>query len=350
MIKKLNFGKPLFKWLVLISVFVTLFATIDEIFDEDDRAFGSLLLEYLITLGRTLIVVFLLYLLVSTVVNILNEKLPWGENRVRRFVVELLSILVLSTVLAFIGAGIFMLVHERELQHSHMFYTLKSLRMLYFVFLLFFTVFEAINQFQEKEKWLLLSEKYEKQHMRSQLEVLRNQVNPHFLFNSLNVLSSLIYKDVEKADRFIHEFAKVYRYLLDMEKDSLVKLSEEMKFLESYIFLQKIRFGENLKIQISIDESLKNKWVPPLSLQMLFENAIKHNVISVKMPLLISMVSNNDVLVIKNNIQPRQTEVISTGLGQQNIKKRYELISQLSPEFYLLDDFYIAKLPLISDQ
>lgn len=349
MIKKLNLGRPLLRWLVLISVFVSLFATIDEIFDEDDRAFGSLLLEYIVTVGRTFPIVLILYILVSSVVNLLNKKLPWSENRMRRFIVELISILLLATVLAFVGAGVFMLCHEKELEHTHMFYALKALRMLYFVLLLFFTVFEAIYQFQEKEKWLLLSEKYEKQHMRSQLEVLRNQVNPHFLFNSLNVLSTLIYKDVDKADRFIGEFAKVYRYLLDMERDSLVKLSEEMKFLESYIFLQKIRFGENLKIEISVDDRLKDKLIPPLAIQMLFENAIKHNVISAKAPLLIRMVNQNNVLVIENNLQLRKTEVVSTGVGQKNIQKRYQLISKLSPEFFMLDDAYIAKLPLISE-
>lgn len=350
MIKKLNLGKPLFKWLILISVFVSLFATIDKIFDEDDRAFGSLILEYLVSCVRTFVFVFILYGAVSSIVNLLNKKLPWVENRVRRFVVELLCILLLSAILAFIGAGVFIYIHENKLEQNYIYYALKAMRMLYFVFLLCFTVFEAINQFQEKEKWLLLSEKYEKQHVRSQLEVLRNQVNPHFLFNSLNVLSSLIYKDVDKADQFINEFAKVYRYLLDMEKDSLVNLSEEMKFLESYVFLQKIRFGESLKVDIFVDNGLKDKLIPTLSLQMLIENAIKHNVISSKMPLFIRVVNDDDVLLVENNLQLREAEVVSTGLGQKNIIRRYALISNLKPEFYMMNDFYIAKLPLISDQ
>lgn len=349
MIKKLNLGKPLFKWLTLISVFVSLFATIDEVFDENDRAFGSLTLEYLVSFVRTFAYVFILYGLVSSIVSLLNKKLPWQENRVRRLVVELLCILLLSAVLASTGAAVFMCIHEPQLEQNYIYYALKAMRMLFFLFLLCFTVFEAVNQFQEKEKWLLLSEKYEKQHMRSQLEVLRNQVNPHFLFNSLNVLSSLIYKDVDKADQFINEFAKVYRYLLDMEKDSLVKLSEEMKLLESYIFLQKIRFGDSLKVDVSIDDNMKDKFIPTLSLQMLIENAIKHNVISSKAPLFIKVVNNDDVLVVENNLQLRKSEVISTGLGQKNIIRRYELISNLKPSFYKRDDFYIAKLPLISE-
>ena len=183
-----------------------------------------------------------------------------------------------------------------------------------------------------------------------QYEALKNQVNPHFLFNSLNVLTSLVESDTEKSVKFIKQLSEVYRYVLEQKDKELVTVETEMKFVESYIFLQKIRYNKNLFFikdpEISgIGENLK---IIPLSLQILVENAIKHNVISTEQPLTIEITfENNEYLIIKNNLQKRSTVNGSGNIGLNNIRSRYEYLSD--KEFEVIEDSvsFMVKIPLI---
>ncbi len=185
--------------------------------------------------------------------------------------------------------------------------------------------------------------------LESKYAVLKNQVNPHFLFNSLNSLNSLIRISPEKAIEFVDKFSKIYRYVLDVNDKMVVELYEEVDFLQSYYFLQKIRFGVNLKIEVNIDAKKLNDFILPLSIQMLLENAIKHNEISMEKPLTISISADEDYLIISNNLQRKNVFEHSNGIGLANLKERYKHFTDAEPMFYYTDNSYIAKIPIIHE-
>ena len=190
-------------------------------------------------------------------------------------------------------------------------------------------------------------EKLKKEKLMVEYEALKNQVNPHFLFNSMNVLTSLVYEDQDKAVKFIRELSKVYRYVLDSRHKDLVSLEEEMAFVESYIFLQKIRFENNLVIDIDIDEEKMQNFVPPMALQLLLENAIKHNVVSEKRPLTIRIKSEDKALIIQNDLQEKLSKD-STGIGLENLKQRYQIISNEPITIKKDEAYFTVIIPLLT--
>ncbi len=170
------------------------------------------------------------------------------------------------------------------------------------------------------------AEKLKRESMAARYESLKNQVNPHFLFNSLNALTNLVYENQDMAAKFIKQLSEVYRYVLDTRDRELVSCNEEFQFLDSYIFLQKIRFNENLNVEI--DKSGIQSSFPPLVLQMLIENAIKHNEISSANPLTVRIYQHDAWVVVENNLQKKVIHHDdSSGLGLSNIISRYEFLS-----------------------
>ncbi len=187
----------------------------------------------------------------------------------------------------------------------------------------------------------------ERNYVSSQLEGLRNQVNPHFLFNSLNTLIYLIPENADKAVSFVQKMSKVYRYVLESRDTQLIPLREELEFLQAYIYLLKERFGENLNVNLKDLEKSKNAAIVPLSLQMLFENAIKHNVISTEKPLTIEVFFEEKRLVVRNNLQRKNQVMDSTGVGLQNIKDRYRMLTDQAVEVIVSQQYYTVLLPAI---
>ena len=147
------------------------------------------------------------------------------------------------------------------------------------------------------------NEELEKQNILSQYEILKNQINPHFLFNSMNVLSSLIEHDKDKAIEFTNSFSKVYRTLLTLKEKELIPIEEEMELVESYLLLQRVRFDNALVLNNEMDVKNEEYLIPPFAIQLCIENAIKHNIVSIKKPLTIHMKIENHHLIIRNNIQ-----------------------------------------------
>jgi tetratricopeptide (TPR) repeat protein len=190
----------------------------------------------------------------------------------------------------------------------------------------------------------------EKENIIAQYETLKNQVNPHFLFNSLNVLASLIKKQPQQAYVFAREFAKIYRVALSLKENLLIHLNEEMDFVQSYIYLQKMRFGDSLHVNVNIPEAYLRLFIPPFSVQMIIENAIKHNVVSETSPLFIEVFCKENTLVITNNLQRRTDETSSTGIGSKNLVQRYSLITQEKPEFLNDEKMFTVNLPLITEE
>ncbi len=187
----------------------------------------------------------------------------------------------------------------------------------------------------------------QKENLQSQFEVLRQQVNPHFLFNSLNVLTSLIKLEPDLAEKFTEHLSKVYRYVLENKDNNLVSLNTELDFLDAYLFLINIRFMDKIKVEINISVDKNGYLILPLALQLIIENAIKHNSMSKKNPLNIKMFIDEQLMLnIINNLQERESHMISTGVGLTNIAHRYELLELPAPEFYKTETLFVAKIPL----
>lgn len=215
---------------------------------------------------------------------------------------------------------------------------------------------EQLNQNLEirvKESTLKLTEantqliRLQKENLQSQFEVLRQQVNPHFLFNSLNVLTSLIKLEPDLAEQFTEHLSKVYRYVLENKDNDLVSLQTELDFLDAYIFLLNIRFMDKIMVKVDIRENKRECQILPLALQLLIENAIKHNSMSKKNPLKIEIfIDSDNVLHVENNLQERESHMASTGVGLRNIAHRYHLLEMPEPEFIKTETKFIARVPL----
>lgn len=213
----------------------------------------------------------------------------------------------------------------------------------------FHTIFIAslligVQYYDFKRKYLEL----ENEKAQAELQLLKAQINPHFLFNNLNVLSSLIKKDTDAADEFITRFSKLYRYLLKSKNKDFVSLSEELEFLNDYVFLLKKRFGDayQIKQNLAVGEELQYS-ILPASLQGLIENAVKHNEGFHAAPLKIEMNIEGDFLVVKNEIRPKFDPVESIGSGLKNLNLRYQMLTNTSIEILKENGIFEVKIPLI---
>ena len=183
-----------------------------------------------------------------------------------------------------------------------------------------------------------------------QFETLRNQVSPHFLFNSLNALSSLIKTNQKKAVEFTNLFSKIFRNTLELKERHLITLADELQHVNAYLQLQKMRFDENLIIESKIDSEVLERYLPPFSLQMVIENAVKHNIISSDEPLQITISNSQDYLTVTNNLQQRACVEDSTKTGLKNIISRYRYITALQPVFEVRNDKFVVELPLLKEE
>lgn len=193
----------------------------------------------------------------------------------------------------------------------------------------------------------LRQEKMRNELLVSKYEVLKNQVNPHFMFNGLNALSTLVYEDPDLASNYIDHLSKVLRYILQSRDSDLVGISEELDILESYIFLEKIRFGPKLDIQINLEKSEKIM-IAPMVLQMLIENAIKHNELTDEYPLRIHLYSDDEYLYIENSVRIKDIpSKNSSKVGLENIKDRYHNITDHAVVIDEQTDTFIVKIPVV---
>lgn len=189
-----------------------------------------------------------------------------------------------------------------------------------------------------------------KENVFTKYEVLKNKVNPHFLFNSLSTLSYLIVKEPEKAIDYVESFSKLYRNILELESNTLVTLQDELEIVEEYLKLQRIRYKNTLEISMEIETGMLNRILPPFSIQLLIENALKHNMVSESQPLKITLKATDGRFIVLNNIKTKYFPEPSTGVGQKNIRERYKLFTDLEPVFQELDGVYSASIPLVIRQ
>jgi LytS/YehU family sensor histidine kinase len=210
-------------------------------------------------------------------------------------------------------------------------------------------IYESVYFFQAWKLNVKKTEALARENVQSQLETLKNQLDPHFLFNSLNTLASLIEDENKPAQEYLDRLADVYRYVLVSRDKNTVTLEEEMEFLDAYVYLNKTRFRENLQLEKQISALSYQQRVAPLSLQMLIENAIKHNIVSKDKPLKIRISEDNQgYLQIENNVQEKKTFEKSTKVGLQNIINRYKLLTDKQVEVIKNTELFKVRIPLLS--
>lgn len=253
------------------------------------------------------------------------------------------SVITIATVFA-----ISMLMHNHTLEETIV--PLK-LNIIYawLANLLFHLLNAIMYYFKEYKSKLVEAEELKRITAQAELQLVKSQINPHFLFNNLNVLSTLVLQNNAEANKFIEAFSKVYRYILSTHDKELVEIKTELDYIKPYIFLLEKRFSDGLSIKINIPEQYESKYIIPASLQMLIENAIKHNVVSRHKPLHIDVhVNGNNSIVVSNNLQVRETVENSTEIGLNNIKKRYLLVSGREVQIDKNNSDFTVTLPMLT--
>jgi hypothetical protein len=210
-------------------------------------------------------------------------------------------------------------------------------------------LYEAVYFFSLWKKTAHEKEGLRQENLHSQFQSLKNQVNPHFLFNSLNSLSTLIECDKKKAIDFIHGMSQVYRYILSTDESELATVQGEIEFIRSYFYLLNTRFGDNLKEEIAISPECMQKRIPPLTLQILIENAVKHNIVSSSKPLYLKIFSSaENELTVSNNLQKKTNVMTSNLFGLRNINNRYKLLNEPGIKIHENESSYNVSVPLIN--
>lgn len=244
--------------------------------------------------------------------------------------------------------AVLVVVHQLFLPHYHF----QSMMLMYefrglVINLTIYLFLHLLYQHHITQLITMELEKTKADNLSAQFELLKQQVNPHFLFNSLNTLKSMVEMQDRHASRFIVMLSDFYRFALETRKQHLISIREEITTLEAYLFLLKSRFEDGISLHMQISEAHKNSLIPPFTLQLLIENCIKHNIVSLDKPLNIRIYSDNAFIVTENNLQEKRTPEPSTGVGLTNIAQRYQSIQSGQMEIIKDNTSFKVKLPVI---
>ena len=278
----------------------------------------------------------------------LNKLFAWEKEPKKRALIGIPAFLVMNTILMIILIYYFQVlilgVEDPEVfDRRHTGTLLISLT----ICLVATLYFHAAGFFKGMIRQMRLNEKLKEEKISVELNALKSQVNPHFLFNSFNVLSGLIDEDPSKAQKFLGGLSKIYRYILEQRNEDLITLRKELEFAQQYLKLQKTRFEDSVHVDINVPESDLDKKVPSLSLQLLLENAIKHNAFDEKEPLQIEILKSDKGLEVSNNVKKRNHINGSNGIGLENIGKRYDLHNIDGFRYGIEEERFNVVLPLI---
>lgn len=276
----------------------------------------------------------------------IDKKYDWLDFPAQRFIWTIISIVVYSvTAYAFVQVIMNWIVLGNSPQD-----TLSvswSFWLIPIGISFFISVFTgAIGFFKNWKKSELIQEQLKSEMLNYKYESLKNQINPHFMFNSLNVLSELVHEDQNLAVKFIQQFSDMYRYVLESKDYQLRPLNEELEFLEKYIFLLKIRFEDKLNVEIDLPIS-DTDLIVPIALQLMVENAVKHNEVSSQYPLTIKLYKSENWIVVENKIQLKITKEPSNKIGLKNLEQQYSFFDK-HIEVEKNDANFIVKIPLLN--
>lgn len=279
----------------------------------------------------------------------LDRLLPWERLPLPRLLLQLAGLTLLCIAVIKLIVWFIILAEDPGYQYTD--YDRLSIRQTIAVGSLMALFINAIYTGEYLlRRWktaLLEAEALKRESIEARFEVLRSQLDPHFLFNNLNTLTYLV-EDNRPAVAFVENLSLVYRYILQNRDKTLVPLADELRLAEAYLALLKERFGEGIQVSIDIPAAHHNSQLPPMTLQLLLENAVKHNVVDSKQPLHISIRLNEaSELVVENSLRRRKTTETSNGIGLQNIRHRYQLTASLQPTISENADHFVVCLPLI---
>jgi hypothetical protein len=282
--------------------------------------------------------------------NILRELIPSHTKIVKRVLIQL-PVYIVLTQLGICLISVISLTAAGFMKNGFTWTTWQPMIIAGLLMNVFATSFHEGLMFLENWKVSLYeADRLKKSNLQSQLDGLKNQVNPHFLFNSLNALSSLINTDADKATDFLDEMSKVYRYLLRSNDQNLIPLSAELQFANSFFHMLKTRYGDGLHLEVQVAEQYQSYLIPPLTLQLLLENAVKHNAILKTKPLCIKIATEDiGFLTVSNNVQAKKSKVFSNGIGLQNIITKYQLLNHSDIVLKHTSDQFAVSLPLIKE-
>lgn len=274
----------------------------------------------------------------------ISSKYEW-----KRLIAEFLAIAVISIVTGLFTYYVFY-IEENVLSGPPIHAASRGPILNLFFGIMIFAIYEVWMTIEKNQRLAQSISKLEKEQVDLKLNALQQKIDPHFLFNSLNVLSELVHEDSQKADEFIHQFSKVYRYVLELNNEVLVTLETELEFLEAYQYLLEIRLGSSLTVDKRIEREQLNALIPPMSLQLLVENAIKHNQASKNNPLVIRISTNSEKLIVENNKQARLSSKNSNGLGLTKLDETFRLMGNYELKIKDLEDRFIVEIPLLKPE
>jgi LytS/YehU family sensor histidine kinase len=285
---------------------------------------------------------------IKVMITALDRRLPWLLNPLKRLITQFLITIGYSLCIIVITIFVTGYFSHQKITSNFFFDQASFMAKVAFLFVFVGSLLSnTVLFFKNWKEAAVQQEKLKREQLALQYETLKSQVNPHFLFNNLNSLTSLISSNPEKAIDFVKKLSEVYRYVLDQKNHELVALETELKFVESYIYLHQIRFGTNLEVQMDVDA--KNFKVIPLSVQLLVENAIKHNEISDKKPLSIRLYSNDDQYLIVENVLQKKSGSEGSGMGIQNISDRYDFFTDKKVLITFNSERFKVSIPLLTD-
>lgn len=328
---------------LMITFFIVLLGFVFSGFETNE-------LTDLKSLGVTFFYVFVLTLVNAGFYALTDRKLDWNTKGKKRLIIGITGS-VLLTMLAFFGCRILHLVVIEQKFSFNEFLEQENAGNYFFTFLItiiislsfhVFYFFKAIQESKVKEQKIIAGTASAK------FDALKNQLDPHFLFNSLNVLTSLIDENPDAAQKFTTSLSKVYRYVLEQKNKDLVSVQDELEFAKVYIGLLKMRFENSIRFEIPSSISNPEAKIVPLSLQLLLENAVKHNRISEENPLVIRIYEEHGNLVVSNNLQHKKTIQKSSGIGLSNIKSRYELLTSRKMTVEKSEKAFTVCLPILT--
>ncbi len=284
--------------------------------------------------------------------DFLNKKFPWSEATTKRAVISIVSILIANIILVYFCNYVNFVIFQKTATTEEYFsgkynfinwFTI-NVALLISAFLHARGFMEELKKTSRKE---VVEQKLIAKSANAQFESLKNQLDPHFLFNSLNVLSSLIDENPRQAQKFTASMSKIYRYVLEQKDKELVTVEDELEFAKTYCNLLKTRFEDSVDFEFNVRKEDYRRFVVPLSLQLLLENCIKHNFATSAKPLIIKIFSENDTLCIENNLQVREQIKESSGIGLSNIVQRYALLTKRNVFIEKSGDYFKVKLPVL---
>ena len=302
---------------------------------------------------------FVLYQLYSFVLGYSNmyyfdylERRKWKrEDRIKRIIIGVLG----STIITLMGLFIIRLFTATLINGMTISEFIANEQFKYYQFGLWITltivaVFHLVYFYNRYQQNKIKEQKVIAGTASAKFDALKNQLDPHFLFNSLNVLTSLIEENPENAQKFTTSLSKVYRYVLEQKNKELVTVDEELEFAKTYMSLLKMRFEDSIIFEIPDHATNPESKVVPLSLQLLLENAVKHNMVTTSKPLHINIYEDQGNLVVENNLQPKQIVKKSSGVGLENIKQRYDLLSTKRVYINKQANSFSVSLPMLTKQ